>query len=76
MDVRAAEAIIKCLLEEQVDTVFGYPGGFILKVYEALRKSRIHHVLVRQEQAAAHSETSPSEQAGHHWSSRSSRNAA
>ena len=53
--MRAAEAIIKCLLEEQVDTVFGYPGGFILKVYEALRKSRIHHVLVRQEQAAAHS---------------------
>lgn len=53
--MKAAEALIKCLLEEQVDTVFGYPGGFILHVYEALRKSPIRHVLVRQEQAAAHS---------------------
>ena len=53
--MKAAEALIRCLLEEQVDRVFGYPGGFILHVYEALRKSRIHHVLVRQEQAAAHS---------------------
>ncbi|MCX7773404.1 MAG: biosynthetic-type acetolactate synthase large subunit [Clostridia bacterium] len=53
--MRAAEAIVKCLIEEGVETVFGYPGGYILSVYEALRKSRIHHILVRQEQAAAHS---------------------
>lgn len=53
--MKAAEAIIKSLLNEGVNTVFGYPGGYILEVYEALRKSKIHHVLVRQEQAAAHS---------------------
>lgn len=54
-DVKASNGIIKSLLAENVDTVFGYPGGHILEVYEALRKSKIHHVLVRQEQAAAHS---------------------
>ncbi len=53
--MRASDAIVKCLIEEHVDTVFGYPGGFIIKLYESLRKSKIHHVLVRQEQAAAHS---------------------
>ncbi|NLX64901.1 MAG: biosynthetic-type acetolactate synthase large subunit [Clostridiaceae bacterium] len=53
--MKAAEAIVKCLINENVDTVFGYPGGHILEVYEALRKSKIRHVLVRQEQAAAHS---------------------
>ncbi|HHU89527.1 MAG TPA: biosynthetic-type acetolactate synthase large subunit [Clostridiaceae bacterium] len=53
--MKAAEAIIKSLINENVDTVFGYPGGHILEVYEALRKSNIRHVLVRQEQAAAHS---------------------
>jgi len=52
--VKAAEAIVKCLINENVDTVFGYPGGHIFEVYEALRKSKIRHVLVRQEQAAAH----------------------
>jgi acetolactate synthase-1/2/3 large subunit len=53
--VKAAEAIVKFLVEEGVDTVFGYPGGYIVHVYEALRKSGIRHVLVRQESAAAHS---------------------
>lgn len=53
--MKAAEAIIRFLMEEKVDTVFGYPGGYILHVYEALRKSSIRHILVRQEQAAAHS---------------------
>ena len=53
--MKAAEAIVECLINENVDTVFGYPGGHILEVYEALRKSKIRHVLVRQEQAAAHS---------------------
>ena len=52
--MKASEAIVKCLINENVDTVFGYPGGHILEVYEALRKSKVNHVLVRQEQAAAH----------------------
>ena len=51
----AAEAIVHCLLEEGVDLVFGYPGGAVLPLYEALRTSSIRHVLVRQEQAAVHS---------------------
>ncbi|HOK43302.1 MAG TPA: biosynthetic-type acetolactate synthase large subunit [Thermoclostridium caenicola] len=54
MPVKAAEAIVKFLEQEGVDTVFGYPGGYIVHVYEALRKSGIRHVLVRQESAAAH----------------------
>ena len=53
--LKAAEAIVRCLLAENVDTVFGYPGSYILSVYEALRVLKLRHVLVRQEQAAAHS---------------------
>lgn len=53
--MKAADAIVKFLAEEGVDTVFGYPGGYIVHVYEALRKSGIRHILVRQESAAAHS---------------------
>lgn len=53
--MKAAEAIVKFLVEEGVDTVFGYPGGYIVHVYDALRKSGIRHILVRQESAAAHS---------------------
>lgn len=50
-----AEIIINCLLEQGVDTVFGYPGGTILNVYDALYKSgRIHHYLTAHEQGAAH----------------------
>ena len=53
--MKAAEAIVRCLMEEKVDTVFGYPGSYILSVYEELRKFKLRHILVRQEQAAAHS---------------------
>ena len=51
-----AEIIIECLKEQGVDTVFGYPGGAILNVYDALYKYRdeIHHVLTSHEQGAAH----------------------
>lgn len=54
MKIKAAEAIIKCLENENVNLVFGYPGGAVLPLYEALRTSNIKHVLVRQEQSAAH----------------------
>lgn len=53
--MKAAEAMVRCLIEEKVDTVFGYPGSYILSVYEELRKFNLRHILVRQEQAAAHS---------------------
>ena len=49
-----AEILWATLTGEGVTTVFGYPGGAILPVYDALRKFPIHHVLVRHEQGAAH----------------------
>src|ERR1700751_5469732 len=49
-----AEIVWATLVGEGVSTVFGYPGGAILPVYDSLRKFPIHHVLVRHEQGAAH----------------------
>ncbi|WP_418791490.1 biosynthetic-type acetolactate synthase large subunit [Phosphitispora sp. TUW77] len=55
MKMTAAEALIKCLKEQGVDVVFGYPGGNILPVYDAMcESSDIRHVLVRHEQGAVH----------------------
>lgn len=54
--VSGAEAIILCMLAEGVDTLFGYPGGAIMPVYDALYhyQEKINHVLVRHEQGAVH----------------------
>lgn len=49
-----AQAIIECLYKEGVDTIFGYPGGQVLPIYDALYDSKIRHILVRHEQSAAH----------------------
>jgi acetolactate synthase-1/2/3 large subunit len=49
-----AEILWATLVGEGVTTVFGYPGGAILPIYDALRKFPIHHVLVRHEQGASH----------------------
>lgn len=49
-----AQAMVKCLELEGVSTIFGYPGAAICPFYDALASSRIHHVLVRTEQNAAH----------------------
>lgn len=56
MLLTGAEIIIECLKEQGVDTVFGYPGGTILNVYDALYKhsDEIFHVLTSHEQGAAH----------------------
>ncbi|WP_147678980.1 biosynthetic-type acetolactate synthase large subunit [Algibacter pacificus] len=56
MRVTGSEAIIHCLLAEGVDTLYGYPGGAIMPVYDELYKfqHKIHHVLTRHEQGAAH----------------------
>lgn len=56
MVLTGAEIIIECLKEQGVDTVFGYPGGTILNVYDALYRHRdeIFHVLTSHEQGAAH----------------------
>lgn len=56
MKINGAEIIIECLVEQGVDTVFGYPGGAVLHVYDALYKNsdRIKHILTAHEQGAAH----------------------
>ncbi len=56
MLLNGSEIVIECLKEQGVDTVFGYPGGTILNVYDALYKHQdeIHHILTSHEQGAAH----------------------
>ena len=54
MKMRGAHIIWSCLVEQGVDTVFGYPGGAILPAYDALLDHPIRHVLVRHEQGATH----------------------
>ena len=56
MKVRATQAIMECLLEQEVDTVFGYPGGTILNLYDELYnyKGKINHYLTAHEQGASH----------------------
>ena len=54
MKVKGAHIIWSCLVEQGVDTVFGYPGGAILPAYDALLDHPIRHVLVRHEQGATH----------------------
>lgn len=53
--IKAAEAMVKCLENEGVKVVFGYPGAAICPFYDELTKSDIHHVLVRREDNAGHS---------------------
>lgn len=56
MQLNGSEIVIECLKEQGVDTVFGYPGGAILNVYDELYKHRdeIRHILTSHEQGAAH----------------------
>ncbi|MBQ1210929.1 MAG: biosynthetic-type acetolactate synthase large subunit [Clostridia bacterium] len=56
MQLNGSEILIECLLEQGVDTVFGYPGGTVLNIYDALYKNshRIQHVLTAHEQGASH----------------------
>ena len=56
MQLTGAEIVIECLKEQGVDTVFGYPGGTILNIYDELYKhsDEIHHVLTSHEQGASH----------------------
>ncbi len=56
MQLTGAEIVVECLKEQGVDTVFGYPGGCILNIYDALYKhsDKINHILTSHEQGAAH----------------------
>lgn len=56
MQLNGSEIVVQCLKEQGVDTVFGYPGGTILNIYDALYKhsDEIRHILTSHEQGAAH----------------------
>jgi acetolactate synthase-1/2/3 large subunit len=55
MELSGAEIVIRCLQEEQVEFVFGYPGGAVLYIYDEISKQdKVKHILVRHEQAAVH----------------------
>ena len=55
MELTGAEIIIECLKAEDVDYVFGYPGGAVLHIYDAFyQQEAVQHILVRHEQGATH----------------------
>jgi acetolactate synthase-1/2/3 large subunit len=54
MKLTGAQILMEVLKEEGVDTIFGYPGGAVIDIYDELAKTDIHHVLVRHEQGAIH----------------------
>ena len=55
MEITGAEIVVRCLQEEGVEHVFGYPGGAVLYIYDAIfNQDKIQHILVRHEQAAVH----------------------
>ena len=55
MKLSGADILINCLLEQGVDTMFGYPGGTVLDIYDAIyRNGKINHVITSHEQGAAH----------------------
>jgi acetolactate synthase-1/2/3 large subunit len=55
MELTGAEIVVRCLQEEGVEHVFGYPGGAVLYIYDALfQQEKVQHILVRHEQAAVH----------------------
>ena len=55
MSMTGAEIVVRCLQEEGVEYVFGYPGGAVLFIYDELfKQDKVKHVLVRHEQGAVH----------------------
>jgi len=54
MELTGAQILIRCLQEEGVDTIFGYPGGRVLNIYDEIYQSNLRHILTRHEQGATH----------------------
>lgn len=52
--MKGAEIFVQCLLQENVEVIFGHPGGVVLSIYDCLYDAPIRHILMRHEQAAAH----------------------
>ncbi len=55
MELSGSEIVVQCLKDEGVEYVFGYPGGAVLHIYDAIfKQDDVKHILVRHEQGAAH----------------------
>ncbi|MEA3435945.1 MAG: biosynthetic-type acetolactate synthase large subunit, partial [Thermodesulfobacteriota bacterium] len=54
MRLTGAQIMMQVLKEEEVDTIFGFPGGAVIDIYDELERTDIHHILVRHEQGAVH----------------------
>ncbi|MFZ5645931.1 MAG: biosynthetic-type acetolactate synthase large subunit [Bacillota bacterium] len=54
MKMKGAEILVQALLDQGVDTIFGYPGGQVLPIYDALYDAKLRHILTRHEQGAVH----------------------
>ncbi len=54
MTISGAQAVLKCLEKEEVEVVFGFPGGAVLPLYDALYDSSLRHILTKHEQGAVH----------------------
>ncbi|MDR1954604.1 MAG: acetolactate synthase, large subunit, biosynthetic type, partial [Candidatus Methanoplasma sp.] len=52
--MKGSRALLKMLEDKGVETMFGYPGGVVIPIYDEILESSIRHVLVRHEQCAAH----------------------
>ncbi len=64
MEMTGAQIMMKMLNDEGVDTIFGYPGGAVIDIYDELERTDIRHILVRQEQCAVHAADGYSRAAG------------
>ena len=64
MKLTGAQILMEVLKEEKVSTIFGYPGGAVIDIYDALAETDIRHVLVRHEQGAVHAADGYSRAAG------------
>ena len=54
-EINGGDALIRALADENIDLIFGYPGGAALHIYDAIYKQdKVQHILVRHEQAAVH----------------------
>ena len=55
MELSGGEILVQCLIDEGVEYIFGYPGGAVLHIYDALfKQDKVKHILVRHEQGATH----------------------
>lgn len=54
--MKGAKMLLECLVQHGVDTIFGYPGGAVLPIYDALydMKDKINHIITAHEQGASH----------------------